>query len=159
MDNRRKYITAPRDLAAVHCRSASVIENRCEELTAARPDEAGDHGAMYISAAMLRAFSIELALKSLYYAEQSTWENGHCLKALFDKQTTESQAEIERIANGDLSRPFTAVLSEISHVFVDWRYVHEKFGTGAKLGFDTDEMKTIAHALLEVLDSRVKQMP
>jgi len=156
MDDRRKYITAPRDLAAVHCRSARVIENRCKELTQTNPDEAGDHGAMYISSAMLRAFSIELALKSLCYADKSIWEHGHCLKTLFEKQTIKSQEEIKQIANTDLSRQFEDVLSEISNVFVDWRYVHEKLGTGASLGFDTDEMKAITHAVLSVLDGRVK---
>jgi len=44
------------------------------------------------------------------------------------------------------------VLAKVANVFVDWRYVHEKFDTGAELGFDTEELKTIAHAVLQVLD-------
>ena len=159
MGDRRKYTTAPRDLAAAHCRAATVIENHCKELTRIHPEQAGDHCAIYISAALLRAFSIELALKSLRYAERSEWETGHCLQTLFDKQTTQSQNEIENVANNDLARPFKDVLSEISNVFVDWRYVHEKFGEGASLEFDTDEMKVVAHAIIQVLDHRIESNP
>jgi len=156
VDASLKYITAPRDLAAVHSRSAAVIENHCANLTEKAPHEAGEHGAMYISAGLLRAFSIELALKSLLYAETAQQETGHCLKTLFEKLKQPTQQDIKARATKWLRRPFEDVLVEIADVFVVWRYVHEKLDENRSVGFDTDEMKAIAHATFEVLDNRIR---
>ena len=98
MTDLKKYVYIPRDMAAAHCRSADVIENRCDDLNHAEPQNVGDHSAMLISAAILRAFSIELALKSLCFADNSKWQNGHDLHALFNSQTEQSKSDIEDIA-------------------------------------------------------------
>jgi len=148
-------------LADAYDRSATVIEDRCDALIQSDRKHAGDHGTMYIPVGILRAFSIELALKSLLYAEQSRQVREHRLQSLFNLLTEQSQDNISSVANKDLTRPrlFKDVLPEISNVFVEWRYVHEKLGDGAEQAFDTVEMKVIAHAVMHVINGWIDSNP
>ena len=158
MTDLKKHVYAPRDMAAAHCRSADVIENRYNDLNQTEPQNAGDHSAMFISAAILRAFSIELALKSLCFADNSRWPSGHDLHALFNKQAEASQSEIEAIAKDKLSRDLNSVLEEIANLFVQWRYIHDHFGEGKEFGFDSAELRDVAHAVMAVLDKRIEAL-
>lgn len=158
MDDFQQFVKAPRNLAACHSRSAETIEAKCRTIDACDSDSAELKVGMYISATLLRAFSIELSLKALHYCLTSQRASGHPLRKLFDGlPDVASKAAIKTDFEGNAGRPFDAVLDEISNVFVDWRYVHEKFGPGAKLGFDTDEMEGMIGAVSRELERQVKK--
>ena len=154
-DDRRQYVLAPRDLAAAHFRSASVIEENIDRLTKNDFQRLSEHGAMFISSAILRAFSIELALKSLLYLEDLTLKKGHNLGELFNLQSPQSQAEIATKINAKAQREVTAIIPDVARVFEDWRYIHEKMVLGGNADLDPGELKIVAQSVLELLDERI----
>jgi hypothetical protein len=158
MDDFHQFVKAPRNLAACHSRSAEIIETKCRTIDASDSDSAELKAGMYISATLLRAFSIELSLKALHYCLCSKRATGHPLRKLFDDlPDIASKAAIKADFECIAGRPFDVVLDEISKVFVEWRYVHEKLASGTTLRFDTDEMARIVCAVSRELDRQISE--
>ena len=150
-----KYVQASKDMSATHFRAASAIESHCEFLNSSEPQNAPEHSAMYISSAMLRAFSIELSLKSLISLDSTQIPREHDLHKLFQKLGPETQNNLTSIFNSRLTRNFSEIINEIKDTFVFWRYLPEKLESGIQAQFDTKELKIIAETLLEFLDAKI----
>lgn len=158
MDSFQQFVKAPRNLAACHNRSAEAIEAKCHTIAACGSDGAEQKAGMYISAALLRAFSIELSLKALHYCLATQRPSGHPLRKLYDGlPDVASKLAIKTDFERNAGRPFDVVLDELSNLFVDWRYVHERFGAGAALRFDTDDMARMVDAVSRELNRQISE--
>jgi HEPN domain-containing protein len=104
-----------------------------------------DPNKYYIPAWVMAAFSLELYLKSILQYEKGTIKKTHSIKGLFNELTEETKSkirinfradiirnpptnikELEKQSRIKISNDFDNVLSDISSLFVDFRYIFEQ---------------------------------
>ncbi|MBN2746519.1 MAG: HEPN domain-containing protein [Bacteroidales bacterium] len=106
---------------------------------------ASDPNKYYIPACVMAAFGLELYLKSIQQFEKGTIKKTHNIKDIFDELTDESKdkirinfkddvlrnpphniKDIEKKSGVKITDDFDSVLSDISRLFVDFRYIFEQ---------------------------------
>jgi hypothetical protein len=97
-----------------------------------------------------RAFSIELFLKAIL-RKDGVSEKGHKLHLLFNKLKQEHQMQIIEKTGLD-SQAFRKNLLNISNVFVEWRYLHEKEDITITWAF----LKKLSFAMKNIFDEHDK---
>lgn len=104
-----------------------------------------DPNKYFIPAWVMAAFSLELYLKSILQYEKGTIKKTHSIKAIFDELSEETKdkirinfkadiirnppiniKELEEQSGTKISQEFDNVLSDISTLFVDFRYIFEQ---------------------------------
>lgn len=104
-----------------------------------------------VPAVVNAAFSIELYLKSILKSK----EREHRLEILFNKLNIETQEQIKKAINAELSKNniynFDECLSHISNVFVEWRYIYEDYHTDGFYGCYITEFIMFFNLFLPIL--------
>ena len=90
------------------------------------------------------SFACELYLKSILDAKKVACNKTHDLNDLFSLLPKEIQDDVEnRCANVD----FHENLMQVSKMFIEWRYLHEKIEKNAKISANLEFMRNLINSL------------
>ena len=107
-----------------------------------------------ISMIVLRAFAVELTLKTMVFRRTGKYKRTHDLSELYDDLDTDTQAIISKIENSHGIAPLRRILEKHKNDFVDWRYLKDMHVDGGKMHADFLDIARALDVLLLVSEGK-----
>ena len=107
-----------------------------------------------ISMVVLRAFAVELTLKTMAFRRTGKFKKTHNLSKLYDDLGTDTHAIISKIENSHGIAPVRRILEKHKNDFVDWRYLKDMHVDGGNMHADFLDIGRALDVLLLVSEGK-----